>query len=388
MLTIVCFGNMEAAVSAPVACGTFMKHSATPLEQPEATDCKIVQCKSSFVSKDPSGGRLKRATRGPSPSPPIPRHRLLPQSDSRPRRSGDKTVRTTTGCGERRSETATKVRRENIMHSNKCNLNSLFLLLTVLSTSIFPHAAFGFGFDKGEVSSEVKGLGPRNSVDKLSEDEELEVSITEDVEIAISRNRNNGGGSDSLENSSSTPDKRSMELETHSSGLSRNDDDDEEDQEEVGMFQRGASNSSFSRRSSLRTAVRDKRSSRRNYSMKKKKVGTDPEKQFEPNQSESTAAATAATATAATSGASAKCWSSPSFEAKSVHPSPYSSLSSVSIMSCTAPVKHPKATDALPSTVRPEDLRLNLNSLDSSSACSDFKSMEGNSLEILESTHL
>ena len=169
--------------------------------------------------------------------------------------------------------------------------------------------------------------------------------------------------------SSSTPDKKS--IETHSSGLSRNDGDDEG--EEVGMFQRGASNSSFSRRSSLRTAVRDKRSSRRNYSLKKKKVDLDPEKQFEPNQ-----AATAA------SGTSAQCWSAPSVK----DPSPYSSLSSVSIMSATAPVTHPKATDTLPSTVRPEDLRLNLNSLDSSSACSDFKSMEGNSLEILESTHL
>ena len=125
----------------------------------------------------------------------------------------------------------------------------------------------------------MKGLGPRKSVDKLSEDEEVEVSMSEEMAIAISRNLNNG--SDSLGNSSSTPDKRSME--TRSSGLSKNDDGD--DEEDVGTFQRGASNSSFSRRASLRTAVRDKRSSRRNYSLKKKKVApTDPEKQFEPNQ--------------------------------------------------------------------------------------------------------
>ena len=212
----------------------------------------------------------------------------------------------------------------------------------------------------------MTGLGPRNSVDKLSEDEELEVSLTEDAEIAISRNRNNSNLDDSLENSSTTPDK-SLTASQHSSGLSKNDGDDEE---EVGTFQRGAGNSSFSRRSSLRTAVRDKRSSRRNYSLKKaNKVAIDQEKQIEPKQ-----------------GASTQGWSAA--QQKCTDPSPYSSLSSVSIMSATAPVAHPKATEALPATVKPEDLRLNLNSLDSSSACSDFKSMEGNSLEILEATHL
>ena len=213
----------------------------------------------------------------------------------------------------------------------------------------------------------MTGLGPRNSVDKFSEDEELEVSLTEDAEIVISRNRNNSNLDDSLENSSTTPDK-SLTASQHSSGLSKNDGDDEE---EVGTFQRGAGgNSSFSRRSSLRTAVRDKRSSRRNYSLKKtNKVAIDQEKQIEPKQ-----------------GTSTQGWSAA--QQKCTDPSPYSSLSSVSIMSATAPVAHPKATDALPATVRPEDLRLNLNSLDSSSACSDFKSMEGNSLEILEATHL
>ena len=86
--------------------------------------------------------------------------------------------------------------RKNNLPGIKSNLNSpLSHLLTILSISIFLHAASGFGFDKVD---EVTGLGPRNSIDKLSEDEELEVSLTEDVEIAISRNRNNG--SDSLEN--------------------------------------------------------------------------------------------------------------------------------------------------------------------------------------------
>ena len=234
------------------------------------------------------------------------------------------------------------------------------------------------------------GLGPRSSVEKLSEDEELEVSLTEDTEISINRNHHNGF--DSLENSSTTPDK-SLTASQHSSGLSKNDGDDEE---EVGMFQRGMSNSSFSRRSSLRTAVRDKRSSRRNYSLKKKKVVPDPDKHLEPNKA-TAITTTVATASTLTSGAPSQCWSEPGPEAKPMHhrtksfvkdPSPYSSLSSVSIMSSTAPTAHPKAIDALPSNLRPEDLRLNLNSLDSSSACSDFKSMEGNSLEILESTHL
>ena len=253
-----------------------------------------------------------------------------------------------------------KGKTEN-MTSNRLNLNPPLILFYPLSYHFpsFPHAAFGFGFCKCE---EVTGLGPRNSVDKLSEDEELEVSLTEDAEIVISRNRNNSNVDDSLENSSTTPDK-SLTASQHSSGLSKNDGDDEE---ELGLFQRGAGgNSSFSRRSSLRTAVRDKRSSRRNYSTKKaNKVSMDQERQIEPKQG--------------TSAQQQKC----------TDPSPYSSLSSVSIMSATAPVAHPKATDALPATVRPEDLRLNLNSLDSSSACSDFKSMEGNSLEILEATHL
>ena len=225
----------------------------------------------------------------------------------------------------------------------------------------------------------MKGLGPRKSVDKLSEDEEVEVSMSDDLVIAISRNRNNG--SDSLGNSSTTPDKKSMD--THSSELSRNGDDDgdegedddgEEGHEEVAKFQRGTTNSSFSRRSSLRTAVRDKRSSRRNYSLKKKKEAASaakvaPEVQFESQP--------------------ASCWSvDAKRHAAASIPSPCSSLSSVSIMSATAPVAHPKAIDALPPSVRAEDLRLNLNSLDSSSACSDFKSMEGNSLDIVESTRL
>ena len=228
----------------------------------------------------------------------------------------------------------------------------------------------------------MKGLGPRKSVDKLSEDEEVEVSMSDDLAISISRNRCNG--SDSLGNSSTTPDKKSMD--THSSELSRNGDDDEEEDdddgeeeeeeeghEEVATFQRGTSNSSFSRRSSLRTAVRDKRSSRRNYSLKKKRAATNatkaaPEVQLEPQQ--------------------ASCWPVEAKRHAASIPSPCSSLSSVSIMSATAPVAHPKATDFLPPSVRAEDLRLNLNSLDSSSACSDFKSMEANSLDIVESTRL
>ena len=227
----------------------------------------------------------------------------------------------------------------------------------------------------------MKGLGPRKSVDKLSEDEEVEVSMSDDLVIAISRNRNNG--SDSLGNSSTTPDKKSMD--THSSELSRHGDvdegeyddgeeEEEEGHEEVAKFQRGTTNSSFSRRSSLRTAVRDKRSSRRNYSLKKKKEAASaakvaPEVQFESQP--------------------ASCWSvDAKRHAAASIPSPCSSLSSVSIMSATAPVAHPKAIDALPPSVRAEDLRLNLNSLDSSSACSDFKSMEGNSLDIVESTRL
>ena len=230
----------------------------------------------------------------------------------------------------------------------------------------------------------MKGLGPRKSVDKLSEDEEVEVSMSDDLAISISRNRCNG--SDSLGNSSTTPDKKSMD--THSSELSRNGDDDDEEEdddddgeeeeeeeghEEVATFQRGTSNSSFSRRSSLRTAVRDKRSSRRNYSLKKKRAATNatkaaPEVQLEPQQ--------------------ASCWPVEAKRHAASIPSPCSSLSSVSIMSATAPVAHPKATDFLPPSVRAEDLRLNLNSLDSSSACSDFKSMEANSLDIVESTRL
>ncbi len=187
------------------------------------------------------------------------------------------------------------------------------------------------------------------AIDRLSEDEEMEVSI-----LNIARDRSNHATS-SLDDSSTTPEK-SLGFRPAHHYLQRcysNDDEDDSLQSMPAVPPKD----SFSRRSSLRIAVRGRRPAAA------AKRGGDA------------AAVRRQSLTAAAAGqdedslgGTRRCQQRP--------PSPTSSVSSVSVMSATAGVNHPRAVEALPPHLRPEDLRINLNSLDSLSEVSDFKSME------------
>jgi hypothetical protein len=169
---------------------------------------------------------------------------------------------------------------------------------------------------------------------ELSEDEEIEVSHVRYEET---------GRLDEMpsqDNSLTSTDKNSsycndFSVSTAATDSAAAEDRDREEQE----------GDSFSRRTSMRMGVREKRSSKRNYSDRRKKMEYSRKQDASPS-------------------------------------------SSFSSMTMPNQLLHPRALDALPpGGVRPEDLRLNLNSLDSSSV-SDFRSMEASSLEILQTTHL